>query len=216
MRLLYVVQRYGHEVAGGAEFHCREFATRLAARGHDVDVLTSCAVSYVDWADRYRPGTEELDGVTVHRLSVRWPRDDRYFGPLTARVVWGRKPVPLHLQREWMRMQGPYLPQMQPWLADNAPAYDAVVFVTYLYYTTWAGLPVAAGLVPTVLHPTAHDEPPLYLPLFESMFRHPTAFAFLTEEERDLVVGRFHIDPLHEVVGQGIDPGGAGGCLRQA
>ena len=39
MRILSVVQRYGDEVAGGAERHCRELATRLAARGHEVDVL---------------------------------------------------------------------------------------------------------------------------------------------------------------------------------
>src|SRR5688572_11369211 len=100
MRLLYVVQRYGHEVAGGAELHCRQFATHLAGRGHEVHALTSCAVSYVDWANEYAPGIEDVDGVTVHRLPVVVPRRDETFGPLNARVVWGYKPVPLHLQRE--------------------------------------------------------------------------------------------------------------------
>ena len=42
MRLLYVVQRYGETIAGGAEQHCREIAERMArarppGRGrHDV------------------------------------------------------------------------------------------------------------------------------------------------------------------------------------
>ena len=63
MRLLFVVQRYGHEVAGGAEQHCREFATRLAARGHHVEVATSCARNYQDWANWYPEGQSELDGV---------------------------------------------------------------------------------------------------------------------------------------------------------
>ena len=106
MRLLFVVQRYGREVAGGAELHCREFATRLAARGHDVEVLTSCAVSYMDWANWYPAGSEELDGVTVHRLAVASPRSDRFFAPLNSRVVWGTKPVPLHLQEHWIRSSG--------------------------------------------------------------------------------------------------------------
>jgi glycosyltransferase involved in cell wall biosynthesis len=213
MRLLYVIQRYGPEVFGGAEYHCRQFATRLAIH-HDVEVLTSCAVSYVDWANVYGPGSESLDGVTVHRLPVAGPREDRYFALLNNTVRGPHRPIPGYLQREWIRVQGPYLPELAPWLREHTASYDAVIFFTYLYYTTWAGLPVAAGLAPTVLHPTAHDEPPLYLPLFETVFRHPAAFAFLTEEERDLVVERFHVDPLHEVVGQGIDMDVEGDAVR--
>lgn len=205
MRLLYVVQRYGHEVAGGAELHCRQFATRLAAWGHDVDVLTSCAQSYVDWANAYPPGTTTLEGVTVHRLPVAAPREDRFFGPLNTRVVWGGKPVPLYLQHEWMRTQGPYLPDLVPWLTQRAASYDVVIFFTYLYYTTWAGLPAASGLTPTVLHPTAHDEPSLYLELYEPTFRHPSAFAFSTEEEAALVTRRFGVRRTSKVVGIGVD-----------
>ena len=39
MRILYVIQRYGEDVAGGAEQYCREIAERMAARGHEIDVL---------------------------------------------------------------------------------------------------------------------------------------------------------------------------------
>jgi glycosyltransferase involved in cell wall biosynthesis len=205
VRLLYVVQRYGREVAGGAELHCREFATRLAARGHDVEVLTSCALSYSDWANWYTPGTENVDGVTVHRLEVAAPRSDRFFAPLNSRVVWGHRFVPLHFQHEWMRSQGPYLPDLVAWLGRSASAYDVVVFFTYLYYPTWAGLPVAAGLVRTVLHPTAHDEPPLYLPIFDTTFRHPSCFAFSTEEEKRLVSRRFGVRRPSAVIGIGVD-----------
>jgi glycosyltransferase involved in cell wall biosynthesis len=208
MRLLFVVQRYGRDVPGGAELCCREFATRMAARGHDVHALTSCARSYVDWANVYPPGTEDLDGVTVHRLEVDSPRSDRFFGPLNARVPNGRKPIPVHLQREWMRQQGPYLPELVPWLWSSATEFDAVAFFTYLYYTTWAGLPAAAGLVPCVLHPTAHDEPPLYLSLFDATFSHPSALAYLTEEEAALVHRRFRTRRPGSVVGMGIDPPG--------
>ena len=57
MRLVYVVQRYGATIGGGAEQHCREMAERIAQRGHDVQVATTCAQSYIDWADVYPPGT---------------------------------------------------------------------------------------------------------------------------------------------------------------
>ena len=39
MRILFVVQRYGAQVPGGAELATREFATRLALRGHATEVL---------------------------------------------------------------------------------------------------------------------------------------------------------------------------------
>ena len=52
MRILYVVQRYGPQVLGGSETAARLFAERLVARGHSVEVLTSCARDYVDWAPR--------------------------------------------------------------------------------------------------------------------------------------------------------------------
>jgi len=210
MRLLFVVQRYGEQVAGGAELCCRHYATRLAARGHDVEVVTTCALSYVDWANALPAGTEVLDGVTVHRLPVVRPRNNDLFGLLNARTVAGRKPVPLYLQEEWMRAQGPLVEELVPWLADRAAGYDAVVFFTYLYYTTWAGLPVAAGRAPTILHPTAHDEPPLYLPLFDMVVRMPHAHGFLTEEEGDLVRRRFGVSRPSEVVGIGVDLDAAG------
>ena len=205
MRLLFVVQRYGLDVAGGAEQACREYATRMARRGHDVEVLTSCALSYVDWANSYPPGTEELAGVAVHRLPVHRPRDHRVFGGLQHRVLTGHKPVPYHLQREWMRQQGPDVPGLPPWIEARAASYDVVVFFTYLYWTTWAGLPVAARLAPTLLHPTAHDEPPLQLGVFEPVFRHPGAFGFLTEEEAELVERRFRVRRPSSVLGIGVE-----------
>lgn len=205
MRPLFVVQRYGAEVAGGAEQCCREFATRLARRGHEVQVLTSCAASYVDWANSYPSGTDELDGVVLHRLPVRRPRETRLFAPLHQRVVTGRKPVPFYLQREWMRLQGPEVTGLAPWLEEHARDYDVVVFFTYLYETTFVGLPVAAHLRPTLLHPTAHDEPPLSLNLFDIIFRVPDALGFLTEEEQDLVERRFHWSGPSCVTGVGVE-----------
>jgi len=206
VRLLFVVQRYGTEVAGGAEAACRDLATRLAARGHDVEVATSRARSYVDWADVYPGGTAEEAGVTVHRFGVDRPRDPRIFGPLNGRVAGS----PLFVQLEWMRAQGPHLPGLVPFLEANAATFDVVVFVTYLYATTWSGLPVAAGLAPTVLLPAAHDEPPLWLPLFDLTFRLPAAFAFLTEEEQELVHQRARPTQPSAVIGLGVDLSASG------
>ena len=191
MRLLYVVQRYGEEVAGGAEQHARAFAERLVERGHDVTVLTTCAESYVDWANAYPRGWSSLNGVAVLRTPVTKARNPHLFARFNSRISTSPGVRPLSVQREWMRMQGPYTPALVPWLRRHATGYDAVVFITYLYWTTWAGLQVCGGAVPTLLHPTAHDEPPMRLSIFQEVLRLPDAFAFLTSEEAELVYARF-------------------------
>lgn len=204
MRILFTVQRYGHEVLGGAEELCRQLAMRLAARGHGVDVLTSCATGYQEWANHYAPGVEELDGVRVHRLEVARTRDLRIFEAMQGRVVVPRRPMaPPFLQREWMRLQGPWIPSFGDEVSRLSHDVDATVCFTYLYYTTWAALPAARST--TVLHATAHDEPPLRLPIFDLLFRMADGFAFSTPEEADLVRRRFRVERPCCVVGIGTD-----------
>lgn len=217
MRLLFVVQRYGQQVAGGAETFCRHFATRLARRGHDVEVVTSCATSYVDWADVFAPGSHEDEGVLVHRLPVVRPRDDGRFGALNARIMNAPGPIPLYFQQQWMEQQGPRLTGFEGWLQDRAAGYDAVVFFTYLYHTTWAGLRAVAAGTPTILHPAAHDEAPLYLPLFDLLFRLPDGIGYLTPEEEQLVKRRFRVkqDSVVTGIGTDLDVTGDGDRFRQ-
>ncbi|MDP9332826.1 MAG: glycosyltransferase family 4 protein [Actinomycetota bacterium] len=209
MRLLYVVQRYGETIAGGAEQHCREMAERMARRGHHVEVATTCAQSYIDWADAYEPGRSTIRGVVVHRFPVAAPRDNTRFNELNRRMVRGRGSRPMFLQREWMRGQGPWTPGLVTWLERRANCFDCVICFTYLYWTTWSALHALRGRVPLVLHPTVHDEPPLRLSLYDSEFRAPDAFALSAPEEIDLIRARFHVDPPGEVVGIGVEVGSA-------
>ena len=205
MRLLIAVQRFGPEVAGGAESLGRDVAHRLAERGHEVSVATTCARRYSDWADEYPRGESRDGAIAVHRFPVEARRDPERFGRLNARLMGGDAPIPLAVQREWMRMQGPWTPAYESWMAEESPGFDAVVFITYLYWTTWAGLRAVAGRVPTVLLPAAHDEPPLRLSIFDEVFRSADAFAFLTEEEEALVRGRFRARQAGLVTGAGVD-----------
>jgi glycosyltransferase involved in cell wall biosynthesis len=205
MRLLFVIQRYGEGIPAGAEAHCRAFATRLVARGHHVEVLTSCAADYATWANAYAPGTSDDEGVVLRRLATSRERDAVAFPALSDRVLLGTYSVPVHLQRRWLHLQGPAMPELPGWLRTNAARFDTVIFFTYLYEPSVLGVPAVSGKAPVVMHPTAHDEPPLYLPVFRSMIEQVDAFAFSTPEEEALVRRVFGVDTPSDRIGIGVD-----------
>ena len=205
MKLLYVVQRYGDDIVGGSEAACRQFAEALTDAGHSVEVITSCARSYVTWEDSYEEGTTSINDVLVHRLSVTEPRKPERFGP-TDQWLMSENSSPLRFEHErWARIMGPDIHGFRTWMIDNADRFDAAIFMTYLYSTATSGIPAIAGRIPIVFQPTAHDEPPLRIPLFEATFRLADAFMFFTPEERTVVEERFRIDPVGKVVGIGIE-----------
>ncbi len=210
MRILYAVQRYGESIVGGSEAAARAFAEQLAARGHAVEVITSCATSYVDWANVFDPGTEVLNGVTVHRLAVDDIRRPEKFGPLHNWMIAGPRPAPLFEQQRWAKHMGPDMGELPAWIAGNIDRFDVAIFMTYMYATATRGLPAAATRVPTVFQPTAHDEPPIRVMLYDTLFRLPDAFLFFTPEEREVVERRFRMEPHGETVGIGIELTAAG------
>lgn len=205
LRLLFVVQRYGPEVRGGAEQAAREVARRLAGRGHLVEILTTTARSYVDWSGDLPAGTEQIDGVTVHRLAVHPLRDPAVFDRLHNRVEHAAPPVAGELERAWAAAQGPSVSELEPWLDTEAGRFDVVVFFTYLYATTTTGLPVAARHTATALVPCAHDEPPLALHVFDRVAHLADTLLFLTPEEAALVRRRFRLRTPHHIVGLGTE-----------
>ena len=60
MKIACVIHRFGSDIAGGSESHCRAIAQHLAA-AHQVTVITSCASDHVSWANHY-PAGESTDG----------------------------------------------------------------------------------------------------------------------------------------------------------
>ena len=214
MKVCFVAMRYGPDVLGGAEQHCRNFAIRMAARGHQVEVVTTTARSSLTWADDSPSGTTPEDGVLVHRLPTTAERDPIRYEPLERRAVWGARPVPLALQEAWLHAQGPDVPGLAPWLSRNACRFDVVVCFSFMYATTVDGLIAAGRHTTTVLHPTAHDEPVLDLSLYDIALAHADGWALSTEEEADLVTERFRPRGEVDVIGVGIELGRPGDGAR--
>jgi glycosyltransferase involved in cell wall biosynthesis len=201
LRLGVVVQRYGQGITGGSESLARAVSERLAG-DFDVSVFTSCASDYVTWRNDLPAGETPLGGVRVRRFPSTEERDlpsfNRYAEPLYGREASEEE------QQEFLRRQGPFVPGLVEAIGRERESFDAFLFFTYLYYPTVAGLLTLRER--SVLVPTAHDEPPLRLPVFKRAFAAAQAFAFCSRPEEALVRSRF---PLGEapsaVTGIGIE-----------
>ena len=203
MKLACVIHRYGPQVAGGSEAHCRAIALRLAER-HDVTVLTSCATDYVTWRNAV-PRGEFRDGrIRVLRFPVDRPRPMGRFRALSDLMFDGRATP--DEQVEWFKANGPSLPGLLSHLQTDGQSYDRVLFWAFRYAPTWFGLPIVADRA--VLLPTAEDDELIRTStLLGPFFRRPRAYLFLTPEERDLVAARCDGPvPPSEIIGLGLDP----------
>jgi len=183
-KIAFVVQRYGKEVNGGAEYHCRVLAEHLKDY-YQVEVLTSCAKKYTPWDNFYNAGVEEINGVSVHRFPVEHIRDVKRFRELSVKIKKGDKSV----EKEWIRELGPCCPRLISYLKENGEQYAVIIFFTYAYYLTVEGLNL--GLKNTILLPTAHDEPGIYLSIYKDLFKKPNAILYNSIEERDFLVKKF-------------------------
>ena len=200
-KILFVVQRYGLEVNGGAELHCRQLAERLKDE-YDVSVLTTCAIDYVTWKNEYKEGIEHINGVKVIRKKVDFERNQKKFNKISAKL--NNEKDNINLGIEWQEAQGPHSSELIKYLEDHKDDYDVIIFLTYLYYTTYFGLKVAPEK--SILIPTAHDEPPIYYSIFNETFNLPKAILYSTTTERDFVNERFKNDYIEsDIVGLGVD-----------
>lgn len=203
MKIAFVIQRYGLEVMGGSELHCRMVAERLADRGHDCTVYTTTAKDYITWKNEYPAGESVLNAVALKRFDVRAPREIR---PFNSYSDWIFNTV--HAGKDeldWLERQGPFSPALIQALAAEERDHDLFIFFTYLYYNTYWGLQAVRNR-PRVLVPTAHDEPALRLDVMRTVFGLPEAFVFNTASERRMLESRFPLAGKYgDIVGVGVD-----------
>ena len=201
MKIAFIVQRYGTEILGGSEYHCRLIAERLAAK-HHVEVLTTCAQDYVSWKNEYAEGSDRVRGVTVRRFANSRTRDIHAFNRYSEWIfnnAHGRED-----EMEWLRQQGPWCPPLLEYIERNEHQYDVLIFFTYLYAPTVMGAKIAPQK--SILVPTAHDEPAIHLDIYKEMFSLPAGLAYNTEVERRFLTTHFSIRAIEEeTIGCGVD-----------
>ena len=203
MKLAFVVQRYGADIAGGSEMHCRQLAERLSSR-HDVTVLTTCARDYVTWENAYPPGTSVENGVRVQRFPVARTRNLKAFADLSDEVFddVGSNP---EREVEWFRANGPHTPALLEHVRVHGGEYDLLLFWAFRYAPTFFGVPLVSDRA--VLLPTAEEDPAVDLGVLPEFFAKPAGYLFLTPEEETLVSTRAGraLGPS-QIIGIGLEP----------
>lgn len=206
-RIALVVQRCHAQALGGSEALAWHYAQLLRAQ-YEVEILTSCALDYVTWDNALPAGVECTDGITIRRFATAFPRG-RAFTELHRRLLADHARTGALAQwrealaEEFIRVQGPWCPDLIAHLATYHADYAAVIACTYLYPTSYFALDVVPR-EKRILIPTLHDEPPAYLPAFAQRARECASLLWLTEAERSL--GARLWNAMHgEVIGMAVD-----------
>jgi glycosyltransferase involved in cell wall biosynthesis len=187
-RIAFVIPWFGRTLLGGAEQHVFQVATRLARRGHRVEVLATCGKSFHDDWERnhFREGASEESGVTVRRFALR-PRNRAAFETANAELLAlnertkrvGISPAPDATARAFVE-ENIHAPGLLDFL-QRETGYAAVVFAPYLYGPTLLGVERAGDRA--VLQPLLHDETYAYLPAVDAIFRRARRILFISEGE---------------------------------
>ncbi|MBW4418868.1 MAG: glycosyltransferase family 4 protein [Myxacorys californica WJT36-NPBG1] len=203
-RIALVVQRCHESIVGGSEALAWQWATLLKDH-YQIDLLTTTALDYVEWKNVLPVGREIREGICIHRFPVtlirstywhelharllrefekhRWVGNDTPSAdPSRERILWS-----VALQEEFIRHQGPFCKDLYAFLNQHWQDYQAIIFFTYLYPTTYFGVPqVPPSKV--FIAPTLHDEPVAYLSAYKYMVQRVRSLLWLTNAERE--VGR--------------------------
>lgn len=217
-RIGIVVQRCHESVVGGSEALAWQYAN-LLKDDYEVDVVTTTAVDAAYWGNALPEGVEVRDGINIRRFHVdigytpyrstlfkyliedfdKYGLERKPGNGLLTHFPWS-----IALQEELIRHIGPYSSSLLNFIKEGAADYRTIIFVTYLYPTSYFGLlQVPPGYA--LFAPTLHDEQPAYLSAYKHAARRAGSLVWLSDGERRLGTDLWGHIP-GSVVGMHIDP----------
>ncbi|HWG74294.1 MAG TPA: glycosyltransferase family 4 protein, partial [Acidimicrobiales bacterium] len=199
-RIAFVPPRFGPGVVGGAEAVCREAALGLAARGWDVEVLTTCAIDHYTWANDLPEGVTDEEGLVVRRWKM--VHDATRAGLRAQRQIERGELPTLDEQISWISLRF-QVPGLFHEILRHGDRYDAIVFAPYMFWTSTVCLPVVAER--GVAMPCLHDETYARLDVVRPVLADAAAVWFLSEPEHGLAHRLGPVAPRHRVIGAGVD-----------
>jgi glycosyltransferase involved in cell wall biosynthesis len=212
-RIAIVTPWFGPDLRGGAEQQSWQLASQLAARGHAVEVLTTCCAGFNEnWASNgLRAGNEQRGLLAIRRFRVD-KRDWRAFERVNA-ILTSLGPKQLRRGVSPVSDEDARLfydnninsPSLYAYLAAAGHTYAHVLFMPYLYGPTLFGLLLVAERA--YLQPCLHDEAYAYLPRVAETVHAAKGILFNSEGEYELGLRLYGpgIAKKSLVVGEGID-----------
>jgi len=214
MKLGIIIPWFGRELKGGAEQQAWQIATRLAGRGHHVEVLTTCCRSHQDdWETNHLPDglSMEREGFAIRRFRVV-PRDrpafDRVCGHLLSLDPSTLKPgVPPVSAEDSSVFVNELIkaPELLDYLQKNKQEYRAFILLPYLYGPVLHAIDILRPQA--FLQPCLHDESYAYLPEVAEAFYGAGRLLFNSEGELELALRLYGpgISTKSVLVGEGVE-----------
>lgn len=201
MKLAFVTPWYGN-IPGGAESECRRTVENLQKHGIEVEILTTCVKEFLsDWStDFYEEGIYNLNGVGIHRFSVR-KRDTARFDKINYKLMRGLE-ISLDEEKTFMR-EMVNSPGLYSYIAEHGTDYDYFLFIPYMFGTTYYGSCIYPEK--SVIIPCLHDESYAYLNIYKTMFENVKGIIFHASPEKILANHLYNLNNRQTVLGEGID-----------
>lgn len=222
-RIAFVTIRYGKDINGGAEYHCRMLAERLAD-DYDIHVLTTCVRDYNTGENEYSEGTEEYNGVLVrrfkvapidsekHKLYLKKEKPASKLRRLLYRLgvlkyianihsIWTYKQ---EVEIKTFRSYPFYSPDMAQYIIKNKDTYKVFIPINMAEPTTY--FTALAAPEKTLLIPTMHDQKAFFRSIQTQVMTNVAYIGFNTSAEQKLAQNVFgkHLS-RNGIIGVGIE-----------
>lgn len=222
-KVAFVVVRYGHDMNGGAEQHCRMLAERLTSN-YDVEVLTTCVRDYVKGINELPEGEEWCDNILVRRFPVAPVRPDMHkeyeraakksrrlrkhlyqFGLLkfiaSIHPVWTYN---VEIEHQYMQSHPLYSPALGLYVQNHKGRYKAIIPITMVYPSIYYASLYAAEKA--ILIPTMHYEGSTFRSIQTDIFTKVAYIGFNTTAEQKLAHDIFgNRMSAHGIISVGIE-----------
>ena len=222
-KVAFVVVRYGKNVNGGAEQHCRMLAERLVS-DYDVEVLTTCVADYVTGENRLPEGEEWCNDILVRRfpaepihpeLTRQYERQSKVSKRIRKHLYqlgllkWISYFFPIwkynqNVEHKLMQSHVFYSPKLDTFVKENQQYYKAIIPLTMVYPPVYYSALYAPER--TILIPTMHFEGSTFRSIQTEIFTKVAYIGFNTTAEQKLaedIFGRRMSE--HGIISVGIE-----------